>query len=140
MFALVDAIPCKVSQTRLCLTLRELEKRFESFFVTMMNGQHTRQFSSVDWDLDSEILAALQTVETVVRTQRYCLDAHKFPMFSGGWTWQGVFRDLDSCWFGLRTATMMCFGPRAGSAFEKSKTYSLCHRSFFSWKGNALNV
>ena len=102
--------------------------------MTMMNGQHTRQFSSVDWDLDSEILASLQTVETVVRTQRYCLDAHKFPMFSGGWTWQGCFRNSDSCWFGLRIVTMMCFGPRAGSAFERSKAYSLCHRSFFSCK------
>ena len=31
---------------------------------------------------DSEILAALQTVETVVRTQIHRLDADKFPMFS----------------------------------------------------------
>ena len=34
--------------------------------------------------LDSEMLAALQTVETVVRTQRYLLDADKFTMFSVG--------------------------------------------------------
>ena len=33
---------------------------------------------------DSETLAALQKVETVVRTQQHCLDADKFPMFWDG--------------------------------------------------------
>ena len=49
---------------------------------------------------DYEILAALQTmtVETVVRTQRHPLDADKFPMFSGGRTWQRFCRDLYPCW------------------------------------------
>ena len=45
------------------------------------------------------ILAALKTVETVVRTQRHHLDADKFPMFSVAWTWQGFCRDFDPCWF-----------------------------------------
>ena len=38
---------------------------------------------------DSEILAALQTVGSVVRTQRHRLDADRFSMLSGDWTWQG---------------------------------------------------
>ena len=55
---------------------------------------------SIACNSDCEILAALQTVETVVRTQRHRLDADKFPMFSVGWTWQGYCRDLDRCWSG----------------------------------------
>ena len=56
---------------------------------------------------DSEILAALQTVETVFRTQRHRLDADKFPIFSAGWTWHGFCRDLDPRLFEERAATMM---------------------------------
>ena len=44
---------------------------------------------------DFELLAALQSVKTVVRTQRHRFDADKFPMFSGGWAWQRFYRDLD---------------------------------------------
>ena len=39
---------------------------------------------SVACDSDSEILAVLQTVKTVVRTQRHRFDADKFPMLSCG--------------------------------------------------------
>ena len=53
---------------------------------------------SIACNSDSEILAVLQTVETVVRTQRNCVDADEFPMLSGGCTYQGLCRDLDpSC-------------------------------------------
>ena len=48
---------------------------------------------------DCEILAALQTVETVVCNLRHRLDADKVPMSSASWTWQGFCRDLDPCWF-----------------------------------------
>ena len=56
---------------------------------------------------DSEILTALQTVETVVRTRRHRIDADKFPMFSVGWTWHGFCGDLDPCWFEQWAVTMM---------------------------------
>ena len=72
-----------------------------SLLMTLLVGQHMRQVFSVLIacinNSDYEILAALQTVETVVRTQRYRLDVDKFPMFSVGWTWQ--CRDLDPCGF-----------------------------------------
>ena len=48
---------------------------------------------------DYKILVALQTVETVIRTQRHRLDAGNLPMLSGGWSWEGFCRDLDLCWF-----------------------------------------
>ena len=38
-------------------------------------------------------------LEAVIRTPRHLLDADMFPMFSVGWAWQGVCRDLDACWF-----------------------------------------
>ena len=30
-----------------------------------------------------------------------CLDAEKFPMLSGDWTWQGFCRDLDPFWISV---------------------------------------
>ena len=61
-------------------------QHFESLLVTLLDGQHIRQLSlnQVCRSSDSEVLTALQTVETVVRTQRHRLDADKFPMFSVG--------------------------------------------------------
>ena len=53
---------------------------------------------SVACNSDSEILAALQTVETVVCTQRHRLHTDTFPMLSVGWTWQGFCRVLDPRW------------------------------------------
>ena len=61
----------------------------------MLDEQHHQKVFSAAYNSDSEILAALQTMETVVRTQRHRLDADRFPMFSVGWTWQGFRRDLD---------------------------------------------
>ena len=54
-----------------------------------------------------EMLAALQTVETAVRTQKHRLDAEKFPIFSGGRTRQESCRDLIPNWFEKRVVTMM---------------------------------
>ena len=58
---------------------------------------------------DSEMLAALQTVDAGVRTPKHRLDEdNQFPMFLGCSTWQQVFcRDLDPCWFERRVVTMM---------------------------------
>ena len=50
---------------------------------------------SVACNSNSATLAALQTVETVLRTQRPRVDADKVPMFSVGWTWRGFFRDFE---------------------------------------------
>ena len=65
--------------------------------MTLLVGQHKTVFS-VACDSDSETLVALQTVETVVRTQRHRLDADKFPMLLVGLTWREFCRDLDPCW------------------------------------------
>ena len=54
---------------------------------------------SVACNSDAEIFAAIQRVETVVRTQRHLLDAGMFPMLSVGWTWQEFCHDLKPCWF-----------------------------------------
>ena len=40
-------------------------------------------------------------------TRRHHLDVDKFPMFSGGRTWQGFCRDLDPSWFEQRAVTKM---------------------------------
>ena len=53
---------------------------------------------SIAYNSDSEILTAFQKVETVVRTQRHCLHADKFPMFWDGRTWQEFCGDFDLCW------------------------------------------
>ena len=67
--------------------------------MTLLDEQQAHQtVFSVACNSYSEILAALETVETVVRTQIHHRD-DKLPMFSVGWTWQVFFRDLDPCWF-----------------------------------------
>ena len=43
---------------------------------------------------DYEVLASLETVETVVRTQKHRLEADKFPMFSVG----GPGKDFNAIW------------------------------------------
>ena len=50
---------------------------------------------SVGCNSDSEILAAFQTVETVVHTQIHRLEADKFPMFSVG---VGPGKDFVAIW------------------------------------------
>ena len=55
----------------------------------------------MELETDSEILAAIQTVGTVIRTQMHGLEADKFRMFSGSWNWQGFCRDSDLCRFKL---------------------------------------
>ena len=85
-------VKCRITCLR--VTLRELFVDFVGW------ATHETVFSvACINNSDSEILEALQTVETVVRTQRRRLDADKFPMFSVGWNWQGFCRDLDPCWF-----------------------------------------
>ena len=56
---------------------------------------------------DSYILAALQTVGTVLCTQRHRLDADRFPMFSVSWAWQAFCGDLNLCWSEKRAVTLM---------------------------------
>ena len=68
-------------------------------FHDFVGGQHIRQYFSVACNPDSEILALLQTAETVVCIHKTSFDADNFPMFSVGWTWQGFYRDLDPCGF-----------------------------------------
>ena len=87
----VRTIACRVSHDLSSCYSPRAGKLFVSFLMTLLVGQHIRQSP------DSEISAALQTVETVVRTHR--LDADKVPMFSVGWAWQGFCRDLDPCCF-----------------------------------------
>ena len=84
--------------TCLPVTLLELENFCITFDDVVGWAAHQTVLSAA-CNSDFEILIALQTVETIVRTQRHRLDADKFPMFSGGWTWQGFCRDLDLCWF-----------------------------------------
>ena len=74
-------------------------KRYVSLSVTSFVGWTAHQVVfTVACKSDSKIQAALQTEETVVRTQRHLLHAHKFPMFSVVWNWQGFCRDLDPHW------------------------------------------
>ena len=96
-------LPVKCRVTCPPVTLRELQQKTSlvTFFYDFVSCAAHQTVFSVACSSDSEtiILAALQTVETVVRTQRHRLDAEKFLMFSVGWTWQGFCRDLDPCWF-----------------------------------------
>ena len=79
---LVGAIACNVSHNLSSCNPPIARKRFESHLMTMLDRQqHIRQSFSVACNSDSEIMAALQTVETLVRTQRNRLDVDKFPMF-----------------------------------------------------------
>ena len=57
--------------------------------MTLLDVHHIRQAFSVPCNSCSEILTALETVETVVHSQRHLLDADTFPVLSGGRTWQG---------------------------------------------------
>ena len=88
----------KYRQTCLRVTLRELKTLCITFDDFVGWAAHQTVFS-VACNSDSEKLAALQTVETVVRTstQRHRIDADTFQMFSVGWTWHGICRDLDPC-------------------------------------------
>ena len=60
--------------------------------MTLLDGAAHQTVLSVacNNNSDYEILAALQTTvkTTIVGTQRHRLDANKFLMLSGGWTWQ----------------------------------------------------
>ena len=86
-------VKCRI--TYLGVTLRELENLFGSLLMTMLDGQHNQSVFSEGCPSDSKILGALQTVETVDRTQRHRVGADKFPIFSVGWTiWIPV--DLSS--------------------------------------------
>ena len=71
--------------------------------MTLVDGQAHQTVFSVACNSDFEILVALQTTpEAAVHTQRHRLETDKFPMFSGGCTWQGFCRDSDPCWFEYR--------------------------------------
>ena len=58
---------------------------------------------------DSEILVSLETVETVVRTQKHRLEADKFPIFSVG----GPGKDFIAIWIpvGLSSGLSSWFDP-----------------------------
>ena len=53
--------------------------------MTLLDGAAHQTVFAVAFNSDSEVLAALQTEETGVRTQRHRLDADKFLMFSVHW-------------------------------------------------------
>ena len=70
------SLPVKCRITCLRVNIRELENlciTFDDFVV-----------HSVACNSDSEILAAFQTIETVVRTSRHRLYAYPLPIFSAG--------------------------------------------------------
>ena len=90
---------CKMSHSLSSCYPPRAGKNFGDTFDDFGGWAAHQTVFSVTFNSDSEILAALQTVETVVRTQRHRLGADKFPIFSGGWTWHGFCRDLDPCWF-----------------------------------------
>ena len=106
---LVGAIACKVPHNLSSCNSPRARKLLLSLLMTLVDGQHIRQSFLVTCINNSyyEILAALQTEKAVVRTQKYSLDADKFPVLSVCWTWQEFCRDLDLCWSEKRVATMM---------------------------------
>ena len=86
-FDIGDTIARKVSHNLSSCNPPRARKRFASALLMSLLVEAVPQtVSSLACNSDSEILAALQTVETVVPTQRYRLDADKFPMFSVGST------------------------------------------------------
>ena len=93
----VGAIAGKVSHSLSSCNPPRARKRVASLLITLSDGQDIRQFFYVACNSDFEILTALQTIETVVRTQIHRFDADKFPSFSIGWTFYGFCRDLGSC-------------------------------------------
>ena len=86
----------KIRITFLSITLREL-KAFCITFDDFVGWAAHQTVFSVAYNSNPEMLVTLQTVETVVRTQRHRLDAETFPMFSVGWTWHGFCSDLNLC-------------------------------------------
>ena len=62
-------------------------------------GESTTARDTTGRESATESARALQTVETIVRTQRHRLDGNKSSIFSGGCIWRGFCRDLDPCWF-----------------------------------------
>ena len=94
----VCAIACKVSHNLSSFNPPIARKNPPITFDDLVEWAAHQTVPSVSCNSDYEIPAALQAVETVVRTPRPGLDADKFPMFSVGWTWQGFCRDLDPCW------------------------------------------
>ena len=80
---------------------------FWIFFDDFVGWTAHQTIFSVACNSDSHILAALQTVGTVLRTQRHRLDADKLPMFSVSWTSQEFCRDLNPCWSEKRVVTLM---------------------------------
>ena len=101
MLALIGVIAYKMAHDLSSCNPPRARKRFVSLFcdfVLLNDGQHIRQSFSVACYSDSEIiLESLQTVETVVRTQRHRLDdGDRLPMFWVGWTWQGFCPDYGS--------------------------------------------
>ena len=85
---LVGVMACKVSHNLFSCNSPRARKRLAYLLMTLQVGgwgAHQTIFS-VACNSNSGILASLQTVETVVHTQRYRLDANKFPMFSVRWT------------------------------------------------------
>ena len=93
------SLPVKICITCLRGTPRELENLCITFFDDFVGWAAHQTVFSVACDSDSDILAVLQTVETVVRTQIHRLDFDKFQMFSIGWTWQRFRGDLNPWWF-----------------------------------------
>ena len=72
-------VKCRIT----CLreTLRQLRFFFESLSITLVNGQHDIFSVACTGNSDSEMLAALQTVDSVVRTQTPCRDERSFRCF-----------------------------------------------------------
>ena len=80
--------------TCLGVTLQTIGKMIESLLMTLFGRWSANQtVSSVDCNSN------FKRTKAVVRTQRHCLHADKFPMFTGGCTWHEVCRDLNPYWF-----------------------------------------
>ena len=89
-------VNCRITCLR--VTLQDLGNIIVSLFDDFGGWTAHQAVFSVACNSDSEMLAALQTVETVIRTQKPRVDAGTFPMFSVGWNWQGFCRDLEPTW------------------------------------------
>ena len=61
-------IACKISHNLSSCNPPKTRKLLVSPVITLFDGQHIRQSFSIACNSDSEILAVLQTEETVVRT------------------------------------------------------------------------
>ena len=78
------------------VTLRELENVLYRYIDDFVGWVKHQTVFSVACNPDSEQLAALYGVETVVRTQIYRLDADKFSIFSVDWTLEKVLSQFGS--------------------------------------------